>query len=244
MLNLLREVKEKVNRPFPEKLEESRQIITHHFEEFGDKVGVAFSGGKDSEVVLYLCREVNPDVAVVFNNTGVEYPETTSFVQQLHQDWQLNLTVTKPEKSFWDCIAQYGFPDGKSSSRRCCYWLKEKPALLAIRENGWLGQFTGITAVESYNRMWNAKRKGLCFHYKHWNICKIHPILWWTENEVWDFIKDNGLPLNAIYLRGAKRVGCMPCTAYKDWETQLSLTNPKLYRFIKLRKDGQFAFPV
>ncbi|GAI74161.1 unnamed protein product, partial [marine sediment metagenome] len=75
-MKLLREVEEKVNRPFHVKLAETREVISRHFEEFGDKVAVAFSGGKDSEVVLYLCLQVAPDVPVVFNNTGVEYPET------------------------------------------------------------------------------------------------------------------------------------------------------------------------
>lgn len=74
-MKLLSEVQEKVDRPFQVKLEESREVISHHLEEFGDKVAVAFSGGKDSEVVLYLAWAMNPKVAVVFNNTGVEHPD-------------------------------------------------------------------------------------------------------------------------------------------------------------------------
>ncbi|GAI56151.1 unnamed protein product, partial [marine sediment metagenome] len=64
-MNLLPVVKDKVERPFPEKLQETQEAIAHHFKEFGSKVAVAFSGGKDSEVVLYLCLQVTPDVPVV-----------------------------------------------------------------------------------------------------------------------------------------------------------------------------------
>ena len=109
-MKLLYEVQEKVDRPFQLKLAETKEIISHHFDEFGDQVAVAFSGGKDSEVVLHLCLQVMSNVPVVFNNTGVEYPQTVKFVAELQESWSLNLVVTHPEKSFWDCMEQYGFP--------------------------------------------------------------------------------------------------------------------------------------
>lgn len=246
MLNLIDEVKERVERPFTEKLEESRQIISYHLEEFGDKVGVAFSGGKDSEVVLYLARQINPSVPVVFNNTGVEYSETVSFVQELSDQWHLNLTVTTPEKIFWQCIEEYGFPEQskRHSSNRCCYWLKKKPMRLFLRDSSWLGYMAGITASESWTRMFNARDKGTRFHDKNWNVWKIYPILWWTEPEVRAFIEREKLALNPLYGKGVKRIGCVPCTAYTDWEREMALLNPKLYRLIKQRKDHQFVLPI
>ena len=256
-MNLLKEIKEKVERPFPVKLAETREIIADHFEEFGDRAAVAFSGGKDSELVLYFCLERNPNVPLVFNNTGVEYPETVKFIAHLAELWKLNLTVTHPEKSFWDCVAEYGFPRGtkwretkakvalgwKGNVARCCYWLKEKPMLLAIRRNGYLGYFAGETATESRLRMF-AARRGTCLHLKKEKVCKIKPILWWTEDEVWAFIRKEGLPVNEAYLKGARRIGCMPCTAYKNWEEQMQKLNPKLYRIIKLRKEKQYMMQL
>jgi len=247
-MNLLREVKEKVDRPFSIKLAETKEIIARHIEEFDDKVSVAFSGGKDSEVVLWLCLQVKPDISVVFNNTGVEHPETVQLVAELERAWNLNLTITHPEKNYWDCIEQYGFPEGTKGAigkrkARCCYWLKEKPMQLAMRENGWLAYFTGETAVENRMRMFVAL-KGTCLHLKKEGVCKIKPILWWTEREVWDFVHANSLPVNAVYSKGAQRTGCMPCTAHKHWEQQMGIVTPKLYRIIKLRKDGQYVMAI
>lgn len=250
-MNLLREVEEKVNRPFLIKLAETKEVIAHHFEEFGDKVVVAFSGGKDSEVVLYLCLQVNPNVPVVFNNTGVEYPETARFVAKLAEEWGFSLRVTHPEKSFWECTEQYGFPSGAKYSRtkrvhptaRCCYWLKEKPMLLVIRENGYLGYFTGETAIESRSRMFAALR-GTCIHLKKEKVCKVKPILWWKKDEVWEFIHKERLPVNEAYAKGAERIGCMPCTAHKHWEEEMQKMSPKLYRIIKLRKDNQYVMEL
>ena len=252
-MNLLREVAEKVNRPFGVKLAETQEVIKHHFEEFPDnKVAVAFSGGKDSEVVLRLCLDINPDVPVVFNNTGVEYPETIKFVSTIAESWNLNITITHPIKTFWQCVDQYGFPQQtkrkglrfRNNRPYCCYYLKEKPMFKAIKDNEWLAYFTGETASESYNRMIWAKKKGTCVHLKKEGVCKIKPILWWTENEVWDFIHLNKLPINEAYIKGAIRLGCMPCTAYKSWKSQLSKTNPKLFRRIMLLKEKQYVMKL
>lgn len=249
-MNLLKEVAEKVNRPFEIKLAETMEIINHHFWEFPDNnVAVAFSGGKDSEVVLWLCLQVNPNVPVVFNNTGVEYPETIKLVSTIAESWNLNIIITHPEKTFWQCVEQYGFPQQtkrgglkyKNNRPYCCYYLKEKPMLKAIRANGWLGYFTGETASESYNRMIWAKKKGTCIHLKKEGVCKIKPILWWTEDEVWNFINKNALPVNEVYSKGSVRTGCMPCTAYKAWEERMQRVTPKMYEIVKLRKDNQYV---
>lgn len=251
-MNLLPEVAQKVNRPFSEKWLETTATIAHHLHEFGeDKVVVAFSGGKDSLLVLHLVRQYYPQVAVCFNNTGVEYPETSAFVKQIVQDWSLNFISTPPyKKSFWECVKEYGFPEktkshfkdiGKQFKAKCCYYLKERPMELAIREHCWLGMFTGVTAVESRVRMFVARDKGICYHTVKYNIHKINPILWWTEEEVWDFTKQEGLPRNPLYDMGAHRVGCMPCTAYLNWEEQMSRLNINMYALVKLRKDKQFT---
>lgn len=247
MKRLIPEVAEKVNRSFAIKLEETKQSIAHHIEEFGDNIAVAFSGGKDSEVVLYLCLQQKPDISVIFHDSGVEHPETLEIIKRLEKDWGLNLIITRPETTFWKIAEQYGLPYGtirgnsKGKKIRCCYHLKEKPMLRAIRTNKWQGYFAGITASESSTRMFNARDKGICFHHKHWGICKIYPILWWTEDEVWEFIKENNLPYNQVYDKGAKRTGCMTCTAYKDWESQMSVYNPKLYKMLKERMVKQLA---
>lgn len=240
--NLIPEVKEKVQRPFEVKLRETLEVIDHHFIEFkSNEVCVAFSGGKDSLVVLDLVRHNYPDVAVMFGDTGVEFPETKRYVLDLRRQWDLNLVITKPDKyNFWDCVNLFGWPDIRYRSHaHCCYYLKERPAKLAIRSNSWGAMFTGETASESYNRMMTAKSKGICFHHSKFKCCKVRPILWWTEAEVWAYIRALGLPYNPLYDCGTQRVGCMMCTAYLGWESQLRRLNPKMYALVKKRKDHQ-----
>lgn len=247
-INLLDELKPLVERPFAEKFLQTQGIIARNLHEHWGKAVVAFSGGKDSALVLYLVRQLDPTVAVIFNNTGVEYPETVRYVHELATTWDLNLIETKPKKPFWKCAEEYGFPEGtkhgKHKSPRCCYYLKEKPMLDQIRVHGWEAIFDGITLVESWVRMFNARDKGTCYFHKHWKVQRVHPILYWTEEEVFAFIKSEGIPNNPLYSQGLNRVGCMTCTAYKTWEAQMAVQNPKLYTLIKLRKDGQHTMKL
>jgi len=241
-VNLIREVEAKVNRPFSEKYIETQGLIASNILTFKDKIAVAFSGGKDSTVALHIAWQLQPDILVVFNNTGVEYPETVTFVKELAEKWNLNLVVTHPEKTYWDIVKAKGYDTGKRKKHNdCCYWVKEKPMRQLVKQLGIKAEITGITAVENRMRMFNARDYGWCFYSKKNKTQRIHPLMWWTPGEVWDYINVMNLPRNPVYDKGAERVGCMPCTAHKLWEQQMIRTAPKLYEIIKLRKDNQYV---
>ena len=70
-----------------------------------DGVYVAFSGGKDSTVLLHLVREIALDVAAVFVDTGLEYPEVKRFAKSFD-----NVTVLRPKMRFDEVIKKYGYP--------------------------------------------------------------------------------------------------------------------------------------
>ena len=66
---------------------------------------LAFSGGKDSTVLLYIVRSLYPDIEAVFVDTGLEYPEIRKFVKTFH-----NVTILRPELSFDKVIQEHGYP--------------------------------------------------------------------------------------------------------------------------------------
>lgn len=249
-VNLLDELKPHVEIPFPDKYVTTKSIIARNLREHRGKAVVAWSGGKDSTLVLYLVHQLEPDISVVFNNTGVEYPETVEYIHELADAWKLNFIETHPDTTFWKVGAKFGYPGGTKHGRKkirrgtasphCCYYLKEKPMFDVIRDQGWTCSFDGVTAVESWVRMFVARDKGTCYTNKHWNIKKVRPILYWTEDEVFQFFHDERILLNPLYERGMTRVGCMPCTSYKTWEEDMKRENPKLYAVVKFRKDGYY----
>lgn len=206
---------------------EIKEILTKH-----KFPVVAFSGGKDSTVVLDLVRKINPKVTAVFCDTGVEAKTTYEYMDRVD-----NIVILKAKKTFWDCVKQYGFPESKikahSHGNRCCYWLKEEPMIRFVKENNVNLIFTGLTMAESRQRMMFLKHHGSYMYVKSWKCWKCHPISEWSEKDVWKYIKDNSLDYNKGYDADMVRCGCQPCTAYCSWKERLAKENFNLYAYIQ-----------
>ena len=69
--------------PLDLKVDMSLNRIKHWYKQYAGNVYVAFSGGKDSTVLLHLVRSLFPEVPAVFVNTGLEYPEINQFVETI-----------------------------------------------------------------------------------------------------------------------------------------------------------------
>ncbi|MDR2020490.1 MAG: phosphoadenosine phosphosulfate reductase family protein [Treponema sp.] len=193
---------------------------------------VCISGGKDSSVIQELCIMAKVKREFVHNHTSVDHPETVYFIRKEKkrlEDLGHNFRIEIPrfqdgrQKTMWNLIPQKGLPT--RIVRWCCQELKEY---------GGEGRYciTGVRWEESARR-----KKGRALHEisgktKDKNIILnndndmkrrltescipqkkfvLNPIIDWTEQDVWDFIKKYKLPYNPLYDIGYKRVGCVGC---------------------------------
>ena len=147
----------KITKPF--EAFEPEVLIKEAIKRYGDNIAVACSFGKDSITVLYMALKYKPDIKVIFDDTGIEFPETIKYKKEITKKWNLNLIETKPYKdmTFWKCVDKYGLPNTRSNkhkihSPKCCYYLKEKPAMLKYKELKIRAILTGLTKAESRNR--------------------------------------------------------------------------------------------
>jgi len=241
---LIRSVREQVERPFQEKLRETIMRVKMHSRLSCAAVSCSF--GKDSMIVTDLALRENPKIPVVFENTLIEFPETMYFARKVVQDWNINYVELKPSKGITfftvnDRIRNEGLnrDDGRKHSNLCCYWLKERPFRIWRKQHGITKSLTGITAVESYHRMHVACRKGAEYFSFRDGLYKINPLSFWTEEEVWDYTHDNGLPVNPAYEKySLYRIGCMWCMAHKGWRKHVCRINPKMYAYMMKRYFG------
>ena len=87
------------------KIQVTTARIIEWYGHYNGLVYVAFSGGKDSTVLLDLVRKIYPDVPAVFCDTGLEFPEVRQFAMNTE-----NVVVLRPEMNFRKVIETYGYP--------------------------------------------------------------------------------------------------------------------------------------
>lgn len=92
--------------PLATKISMTKQRIRDWVKEYGiDNVYVSISGGKDSTVLLDICRKMYPEMKAAYVDTGLEYPELREFVKTFD-----NVDILKPKMNFKEVICKYGYP--------------------------------------------------------------------------------------------------------------------------------------
>jgi len=157
---------------------------------------VAFSGGKDSIVLLDLVRRAGVKHTAHFHLTTVDPPELIRYVRKHYPD----VILEHAPMSMWQLIKKKMVPPTRIV-RYCCEHLKER---------GGTGRIvvTGVRWAESVKRS-NRAMVEACSR----NASKsfLHPIIDWTDADVWQYIRENKMPYCCLYDEGFKRIGCIGC---------------------------------
>lgn len=155
---------------------------------------LAYSGGKDSTVLLELARRSGVKFDAHYHATTIDPPELVRFVRQ-----QPDVVIDWPQKPFLVRLAEKAMPMRRR--RWCCAEYKERGGSCRLVA-------TGIRAAESSGR----------FRRRMVETCMtdpmkryLHPVIDWTDADVWEFISGEGLPYCSLYDEGFKRLGCLMC---------------------------------
>lgn len=203
------------------------------------KVYVAWSGGRCSTMALFLTLKQDDDIPVMFNNTGVEYPETVEYVHEIAEEWSLNFHEVKPKTDFFAVAKEHGFPQlrgsggaGRPRKPMCCKLLKEDPANEFRRERGFDGYITGLRVEENRPRALAIYQKGPFYLASRDRVWRFHPVALWPLEQLNQCAAENHVRLNPLYDRGLHRIGCWPCTGFLSWREALKKVNPRWYKVL------------
>lgn len=184
---------------FAEKVERSLRLIREAFEEYGDRLVVANSLGKDSSVVWHLAKRVSPDIK--------GFIVTTRFKPKATKDFMVEEVARYPELQIFENDVEIADKLYQTDPDKCCELLKVEPIRWAIKELKTACWITGLRCTEGRTRTdlqeIEERDKGLI---------KLNPILVWYEREIWQYLALNSVPVNPLYAKGYRSLGCGPCT--------------------------------
>lgn len=227
-----------------QKIDWSNEIISKALKQ-ANNPAVSFSWGKDSLVLWDLIKKQNSNVKVIFANTGVEYPETYSFIKENKERLGLkeNYYEVCGAKTFFQIVKEKGYPkprqmacQGGYRTPACCNYLKEGPLKRKQKDLGIDLVFWGIQATESMNRRLLFLRMGEFYFQKTERVWRVAPLMIWNNSDVFEYCRLNKLALPKVYER-MQRNGCMFCTAFRDWESVMQKYDFAVYSGFKRVKD-------
>jgi phosphoadenosine phosphosulfate reductase len=174
------------------------------------KVVYSSSLGAESIVLTDLIWRQVPEIEIFTLDTGRLHEETYSLIERLERRYQRRMRVYYPDPAAIESyVAQHGingFYNGVAERQSCCHIRKIEPFRRAVSGAGaWV---TGVRHEQSATR---SSAQVTEFDAAN-GLVKISPILEWTHEEVWAYIRANQLPYNPLHDQSFPSIGCAPCT--------------------------------
>ena len=196
------------------------------------KLAVLWSTGKDSTTSLWLCKKAfygKIPFPVIHIDTGYKFPQIYEFRDKIVKEWDLDLIIAQNEEALKKGMSP------KKGRLECCTLLKTEALKDLLRKEKFDALILSIRrdehGIRAKERYYSPRDEEFKWDYTDqpaelWDLyvkpsedfshMRVHPILHWTEVDVWQYVKQEKLPINPLYFaKNGKRyrsLGCMPCT--------------------------------
>ena len=192
--------------------EEPEGVLEWAIERFAPRIAISTAFQVDGIAVLDMAYAIDPDIQVFSVDTGRLPQETHDLIDALRDRYPgLNLELLSPNPTHVvNMVAKHGtnlFYREVDLRLLCCQVRKVRPLtkhlagldawITGLRRDQWASR-TNIRKVE--------------IDHDHGAIVKLNPLAEWTEDEVWDYVRERDVPYHSLYDQGYTSIGCAPCT--------------------------------
>lgn len=171
---------------------------------FGDRI--CLTSSMSDAALIHLVSKVKPGIDVLFVDTGYHFAETIGTRDAVEAVYPVNVINMTPTRTVKEQEAALGPRLNGRNPDLCCHLRKVEPLGRALE--GYMAWFSGIRRDETAGRRnrrvveWDGRR----------GMVKVNPILDWTQDDMDNYIEDNGVLVNPLHYDGYPSIGCAPCT--------------------------------
>ena len=181
----------------------AQQRMAWALQQFPQRVVLSSSFGAQAAVSLHMATQLWADIPVVLIDTGYLFPETYQFIDALQQRLQLNLKIYRaPYGAAWQ-EARYGklWEQGLEGIEQYNQINKVEPMQRALRELDAQAWLSGLRRQQS------SSRQGLGVLALRNGRVKVHPLIDWTDRDVYRYLKQYDLPYHPLWDQGYVSIG-------------------------------------
>lgn len=198
-----------VSNELQAKINQSIQVLKQAAQDY-PRITLANSLGAEDVVLTDLICTHTPDTRMFCLDTGRLPEETLKLLTEIEDKYSAKVDVYYPQgeplQQFVKAEGINAFYKSHELRKACCQVRKMEPLGRALSEqDAWI---TGLRKDQSVTRQevdfveWDAGN----------NLHKINPLIEWTDADIWDYIRANDVPYNALHDQHYPSIGCAPCT--------------------------------
>lgn len=194
-----------------------QESIAWFLNEFGNKIALSNSMGAEDQVLTDMICKIDKTTKIFTLDTGRIFPETYDLIDRTNKRYGIKIQVFFPDAEKVErMVNEKGinlFFESIENRKECCHIRKIEPLKRAFKDlDVWicgLRRDQSVTRTEVDIVEWD----------EHNALVKFNPLVDWTEEQMWNYIKENKVPYNRLHDQGFPSIGCQPCTrAIEDGE--------------------------
>lgn len=191
-------------------------VIAYFLDNFKN-VALSSSLAAEDQVLTDILLKKDKNASIFTLDTGRLHPETYDVMDATNLKYGIKIDVFFPDnenvQKLYKTQGVNGHYESIENRKNCCNIRKIEPLKRALRDvEVWV---TGLRASQSVTRT----DMPLVEWDENFNVIKVNPLINWSQEDVWDYIKTNKIPYNKLHDQGFPSIGCAPCTrAIKDGE--------------------------
>ena len=170
------------------------------------RVTFATGFGVEGCVLIDMVARANLPIDLFTLDTGVLFSETHSLWKQLEQQYGVTIRSVRPAQTLAEQAEAHGDRLWERDPDACCALRKVAPLTATLQNyDAW------ITAIRRDQTATRATAQHVEWDGRN-GLVKVNPLLRWTSDDVWRYVRANDVPFNELYERDYRSIGCAPCT--------------------------------